>query len=110
MDTSTNVSLTSPISCPGATKDDVVWCVRLATQLHNVTACINSNGVVSTTPIASLLGMGENIGFDGTGSLVLQKLENFYAYALVTALVRGEGCFDASHHVLFIKCEFISNV
>ena len=88
----------------------MVWCVRLATELHNVTACINSTGFVFATPIASLLGMEENIEFDSTGSLVLRQLENFYSYALVSALVRGEGCVDVSHHVLYIKCEFISNV
>lgn len=100
-----NVTFTADLDeC--ASSSDIVYCLRIFLNAYNVTACVNLNGTVEQTPAAAVLGIASNLlVFQEGGKVVLQILSPtpIYRNALVTGLVKKDGCRDTSNGFIYIN-------
>ena len=89
-----------------ASNSDIVYCLRIFLKAYNATACVNLNGTVEETPAAAVLDIASNLlVFEAGGKVVLQILSPtpIYRNALVTGLVKKDGCRDAANALIFIN-------
>lgn len=100
-----NVTFTADLDqC--ASNSDIVYCLRIFLKAYNATACVNLNGTVEETPAAVELGIASNLlVFEADDKVILQILSPapIYRNALVTGLVKKDGCRDSANGAIYIN-------
>lgn len=90
--------------CPDATQANTMWCLRLASAATNVTTCLKPGGGVLASQAGELLKLVANMAVEPeSGTLVIANVTKMYAYALVSAISRTEGCTAAAHTVIYLQ-------
>ena len=89
-----------------ASNSDIVYCLRIFLKAYNATACVNLNGTVEQTPAAAVLDIASNLlVFQEGGKVILQILSPtpIYRNALITGLVKKDGCRDTANGFIYIN-------